>query len=136
MPFSGAVDLSAPAPGEHAASSRAAFDALTEKERADLARMARDTDTDPAPTGERVEAMFLVVIPRGGVAVAIPDVAQAAGYHGPAASVEQMNEACRVVHRDIDQSRAAQVTVSTQMQMAAAMQRQADAAELRTKLGL
>lgn len=120
---------------EPSADSRAKFEELTDKERETLAKLA-ETHGEKAATTEPVDALFLVIIPRGGVAIAIPDIAQAASYDGPPATVEQMGEACRVVARDIDQGRQAHIVVNTQMQMAAAVQRQAEDVAMRQKLGI
>jgi hypothetical protein len=87
-------------------------------------------------TMQDVEAMFLVVIPRSGVAFALSDIADAAKYSGRVATVEEMRVACDIVTRDIDQAIQAQRTLTAQMQMAAAVQRQAADAEMRAKLGI
>jgi hypothetical protein len=140
---SGAVEIGAPPSrprpgGQHPVGQRPTpprFEGLSSQEREALEGMAK-ANGESGVTMQDVEAMFLVVIPRSGVAFALSDIADAAKYSGRVATVEEMRVACDIVTRDIDQAIQAQRTLTAQMQMAAAVQRQAADAEMRAKLGI
>lgn len=111
------------------------FEALSAQDRAKLADMAAREGVE-ANAPKPVEAMFLVVIPEGGTAVAFPDITQAAGFTGRPATVAEMAAACHYVQQRIHDSMLANAVVTTQMQAAAAMQQQQENARLRANLKL
>lgn len=113
---------------------RPSFDRLSERDKADLAALAEATDTDARTP---VQAMFLVIVHEPGTAVAYQDPSVADRYapHHPA-SVPEMMAACGYVHERIHDSMLSQAVISTQMQMAAAAARQAEDAQLISRLNL
>ena len=128
----GAIDLTGG--HEHSPEPTPGFDELSEQDKADLAALAQDTGTQPAPTGQPVEAMFLVIIPHHGHAVGIRDVSQAANFYGRPATIEEMAYASRVVADEINMNKQAQILAMQQMQAAAAMQQQMEHARVAAEL--
>lgn len=110
------------------------FSRLSEKDKADLEALAEESGTDPR---QGIATMFLVIVPESGVAVAIQDPAAVSKYRPEhLATVAEMQAACHYVDARIDHSMLAQAVVTTQMQLAANVARQADDAELVRKLNL
>lgn len=110
------------------------FDALSDQEQADLAALAQVTDTAAPPAGRPVVAMFLVVIPENGQALAIRDIAEASQFCGRPATLDEIACACRTVEQEILMNKAAQIQVMRQMQTAAAVQQQLESQRIAAEL--
>jgi hypothetical protein len=111
-------------------------DDLTPEQRERLAKMAEENPPDIAIEGQKVTTAFLVIIGEDGAIEADANLARTHDIVlSRGATADDIYGATAVVMKDIETMETAQRTQQLMMMMGAAMQRQAQEASIRQRLG-